>query len=161
MDKLEIAVIDDAREDLLLAERVVRQCGIVNPVSLYDSGGKVLSYYGPDGPGSKTNRPLLMLVDLVMQPVTGLQLLETWRRLPVSARSFAIILSGYNSLKQVNEAYQLGAKTFLLKPLKPSDLIRALEGFPGDLHLERNGAGAVIRWMHHPPMNLPPVRATA
>lgn len=146
MQKVEIVVVDDAKSDLILAEREIRRCGILNPISAFSFGGQALSYFSEGGPGSRPVRPLLLIVDVVMSPMSGLEFLRQWKKLPAAAKCFPMLLSGHNHLRAISEGYQLGARTFLFKPLKGEELIRALGSFPNDLRLVRNGAGLTIQW---------------
>ena len=57
--------------------------------------------------------------------------------------SVAIMLSGVQDLKMVNEGYQLGASTFLIKPLRTEDVMQIASAVRG-LGVERNEEGNVI-----------------
>ena len=71
----------------------------------------------------------LILSDLVMEGVDGLQLLENVKL--VSPRTIVIIITGYGSLKTAVSALRLGAYDYLLKQCDEEELIyrikRALE----------------------------------
>jgi YesN/AraC family two-component response regulator len=71
----------------------------------------------------------LILSDLVMESMDGLQLLENVKL--VSPRTIVIIITGYGSLKTAVSALRLGAYDYLLKPCDEEELLfrvkRALE----------------------------------
>ncbi len=71
----------------------------------------------------------LVLSDLVMEDMDGLQLLENVKL--VSPRTIVIIITGYGSLKTAVSALRLGAYDYLLKPCDEEELLfrvkRALE----------------------------------
>lgn len=72
----------------------------------------------------KSQMPDLVLVDISMPNMTGLELIELCSHLK-SCPKF-IILSGYNNFQYVQKAIQLGAVDYLLKPVNQEELINTL-----------------------------------
>jgi CheY-like chemotaxis protein len=75
--------------------------------------------------------PAVMLLDLKLPRRSGLEVLEwvraqaTLRRLPV------VMLTSSNQSQDVNRAYDLGANSYLVKPVEFADLERML----GEIHV--------------------------
>lgn len=72
----------------------------------------------------KSQQPDLVLVDISMPNVSGLELIELCSQLD-SPPKF-IILSGYNHFQYVQKAIQLGAIDYLLKPVNQEELINTI-----------------------------------
>ena len=72
----------------------------------------------------QSGHPDLVLLDITMPTMNGLELIELCSRLE-SVPKF-IILTGYNDFKYVQRALQLGAVDYLLKPIDQNELENAV-----------------------------------
>ena len=144
---LPIVIVDDARQDIALASRVLVQCQIVNPVATFFDGEECINFIEARGEYKGRVAPFLMFLDLAMQPVSGIEVLCRLQKiaasLPEVAKSVVVMLSGVQDLKLVNEGYRCGAATFLTKPLSAEDLLQMLRAVK-KLKLEQTPAGNVI-----------------
>jgi CheY-like chemotaxis protein len=91
------------------------------------SGEEAVSYL--NGTGKYQNRaefplPQLILLDLNMPGMSGLDLLRWIRQDPQLCKLRVIVLSGSDAIRDINEAYAAGANSFLVKP---ADLERFVE----------------------------------
>jgi two-component system, response regulator len=137
-----IMIVDDSREDIILLEHLLRRCKVLNPVVGCTSGEQCLSLLEHT---IMTGRkyPVLMLVDIVMSPTSGIDVLRSMnshgciRQIPV------IMHSGVRDLQVLREGYQLGAQTFLMKPVMESDIMGALY-WTKRLRIESVGDGFVL-----------------
>lgn len=132
-----ILIVDDAQEDLVFAQRVLIGNRILNPVVPLSSGKGCLNYF------ANNSGPVVILLDLVMKPMSGLDLMRKLENLPAAEGSVVIMLSGLADIKMIAEGYRLGARTFLIKPLVASELKQMLQGING-LTLTRQGNGFVL-----------------
>jgi DNA-binding NtrC family response regulator len=67
----------------------------------------------------------IVVTDVRMDEVDGIQVLETVQRL--SARTKVIIITGYATVELAREALAKGAFDFIAKPFKPQDLRAVIE----------------------------------
>jgi CheY-like chemotaxis protein len=106
---------DDARLVEIAFERAeLRHCLVV-----MTDGLQALDYIKGRGPYADRERhplPNLILLDLGLPGLSGLELLEDLRRQPGAKDVPITVLSGSNFLRDVTKAYQLGANSFLVKP---------------------------------------------
>ncbi|HEX7862683.1 MAG TPA: response regulator [Verrucomicrobiae bacterium] len=124
---LPLLIVDDAREDALLVQRVLSQCKILNPVLVLNSGDACLDFFEAVGPFTERKLPCLVLLDMIMAPLSGLDVLGKLRSHGWLAKgSMVVMLSGLTDIKAIHEGYQLGAKTFLIKPLQAEDVMQML-----------------------------------
>ncbi|MGZ8940358.1 MAG: response regulator [Limisphaerales bacterium] len=132
-----IVIVDDSSEDLLFAQRIVKECKILNPVVLLKSGLECLEHFqnvGIDG------APGLVLVDLVMPHPNGVEVIRQLCHSPVGVHSIFVMLSGLADMKLIQQGYQQGARTFLVKPLIKEDFLRLLDAMKGvKISTERDG----------------------
>src|ERR1051325_6740663 len=125
-----VLIVDDSREDLMLADRVLRQCKILNPIHLLSSGEACIDFLRRNfvaDDESKAPQPCLIFLDLGMHPMSGIETLRAINEMPVASKSCVVMLSGITDIKMIREGYQLGARTFLVKPLKAEDVMDFLQ----------------------------------
>src|SRR3954469_23594209 len=108
---LPILVVDDAEGDLILAERVLRQCKILNPIRTINSGNGCIAYFEGLAPFEQRTLPCLVLLDLVM-PTPGVEVLKYLQEKGLAKTSIIVMLSGLQDLKSIHQGYQFGARTF-------------------------------------------------
>ena len=83
------------------------------------------------------HHPDLIITDLKMPVLDGLELIQEVRKISASCR--IIVLSSYDDFNLVRQAMKLGAADYLLKlEVEPDQLIRTLERFRDEIVQERN-----------------------
>ncbi|HBZ03112.1 MAG TPA: two-component system response regulator [Lachnospiraceae bacterium] len=87
-------------------------------VKVAENGLEALEYL-------KENEVNLVIADIKMPVMTGIELLERVKTEGISDAYF-IILSGYNDFQYVRDAMRLGSMDYLLKPVKKDELIEIL-----------------------------------
>ena len=119
-----IVVVDDSREDLLLAERVFQESRIVNPLHLLSSGAACVAFLEKNYSPRAGDRPqaCIIFLDLSMAPMSGIETMKEIQKLVLSAPPWIVMLSAMTDVKLIRQGYQLGARTFLNKPLRAKEL---------------------------------------
>lgn len=109
-------VVEDNDDDFFLLERAFHKSSIAGMLIRARSGTEALAELGMllD---SDPERPLCLLVDLKMPGVDGFGLLQCIRSEPRTRRIPVIILSSSDSPKDLARAYDLGANSYVVKPL--------------------------------------------
>jgi len=129
-----ILLVEDNPDDVLLIRRAFQKAGIGNPVVALDHGDDAVAYL--DGTGTYSDRhryplPALMLLDLKLPRRSGLEVLawvrqhEGLKRLPV------VVLTSSRDEGDINKAYDLGANSYLVKPVAFDDLLRLVRSVEG------------------------------
>lgn len=77
----------------------------------------------------------VVLTDLRMPGMNGLEFLHALRK--TNPDVFVIVMSGYGSIETAVEAMQLGARHFIRKPFKLSDILQTLAQIEAEI--DRNG----------------------
>ena len=123
--KAVILVAEDDPNDSLLFERAVRKTGFNAVLQVARNGEEAISYLKGDDPyGDRSEHPLpgLIFTDLKMPRVNGFELLEWLKKHEVCRRVPTLVLSSSNEPKDIQNAYELGANCYLLKPRTFDDL---------------------------------------
>lgn len=130
-----ILYIEDDEGYAQIMECVLRQCGFKHRLIHLTSGAEAQEYLS--GAGKFSDRavyplPGLVLADLKMPGMTGLELLQWIRAESKYPLLPFVILTSSEDLRDVTKAYQQGANSFLVKP--PSvpalaEMMKAVENF--------------------------------
>jgi CheY-like chemotaxis protein len=139
---LPIVVVDDLESDLFMAERILRQCKILNPIELIRSGNGCISYFEAKNGYEERVLPCLLLMDLIM-PTPGVEVLRYLKDRGFIKDSIVVMLSGLQDFKAIHEGYQLGARTFLVKPLTIEDVVQMISALPG-LQVKQEADGNIV-----------------
>jgi two-component system response regulator len=146
---LQILIVDDSGEDRALAQRVLTQCKILNPIHLVSSAADCITTLqnGIFRPKENSAQRFLVLLDLAMSPHNGHWVLREAATRNLMDSVIFVMLSGIAGIRDVHQGYQLGAKTFLIKPLKAEDVLELLNAVKGKIRLEEFPTGYLLHWV--------------
>ena len=117
---------------------MLSQCQLLNPAILLSSGDACLDYFEGISPFTDRQLPCLVLLDMIMAPLSGIDVL---RKLGSEKDgSLFVMLSGLTDLKSIHQGYQLGARTFLITPLRAEDVMQMLDAIPA-IRVEPRASG--------------------
>jgi CheY-like chemotaxis protein len=120
MSRVTILHVDDDSNDILLFHHACQKGGLPCNVASVEDGERAISYLrGEDEFANRQRYPLprLVLLDLKMPRVTGFDVLA-WMRNDEQLRAMpVVVLSSSNHDADVKRAYDLGANSYLLKPV--------------------------------------------
>jgi DNA-binding NarL/FixJ family response regulator len=140
---LPILFVDDLEADLILQERVLRrQCKILNPVICLKNRNDCLAFFQGTGVYQRRSLPCLMFLDLMM-PIPGVDILKELNHKQLLGDSIVIMLSGLQDIKAIQQGYQLGARTFFIKPLGMEDVVQTLSTLKG-IRINKEEDGHII-----------------
>ncbi len=134
-DSAVFLLIEDNKDDVLLIRRAFDKAKVLNPLQVVTGGEEAIEYLS--GNGKYANRaeyplPTLVLLDIKMPRVDGFDVLR-WIRLQPGMRTLRVImLTSSDEMRDVNTAYQLGANSFLVKPVdfeRFVEISQALAGY--------------------------------
>jgi CheY-like chemotaxis protein len=124
-----ILVVEDAADHYLLLKLAAQRAGLVGHFHHAEEGGEAVRYLSGSGTfADRTAHPLpaLILADLKMPGMNGLDLLRWTRSQDLIKRIPFIMLSSSNHASDVNEAYDSGVTSYLAKPVGLDDLVAML-----------------------------------
>lgn len=129
--------MEDSPDDEFVFRDTMRRSGISNPVSVVRDGEDAIAYLGRDERFADTNKyppPAVLFLDLRMPKVSGFEVLRWIKSQPHLKELLIIILTNHHEVKVINEAYELGAHTFLTKPMTRAELNNLVLHFDGTFH---------------------------
>jgi CheY-like chemotaxis protein len=158
-DRAVVLVAEDEEDYVLLLKRAFSQAGVRNPLYVVSTGSEMMSYLKGDGQYSnRVEYPLpdLLLLDLKLPGFNGLEILGWLRSHPGLSALRVIVLTSSEQLKDINDAYRLGANSFLVKPYDFTDLVslaQVLQKFW--LHLSKTPETFRLPKPDNHPMDIP------
>ena len=127
-------LVEDEEDHVVLVRRAFDKAKILNPLQVVRSGEEAMVYLEVAGPYSNRDEfplPKLVLLDIKMPGISGFDVLRWLRQQPHLRALRVIVLTASNEIRDVNLAYQLGANSFLVKPVDFDDLVRLTEAIQG------------------------------
>ena len=128
-------LVEDDEDHVSLVRRAFQKANIVNPLQVVRSGQEAMVYLEGTGPYARRDEfplPKLVLLDLKMPGISGFDVLRWIRQRPGLATLRVVVLTASNEIRDVNLAYELGANSFLVKPVDFDDFVklsRAIQGY--------------------------------
>ncbi len=125
-----ILLVEDEESDAKLLCRGFEKINILNRVIHLRSGDEALGYLAGVGPHSDRAQfplPALILLDLKLPGLTGLQLLQWMRTQPAIRRIPVVVLTTDEDPDTVSAAYDLGANSYLIKSADPARILRMVK----------------------------------
>lgn len=144
-DNRTILLVDDSQDDLFLLRRAFQKADFIVPLQEAHNGEEAIAYLKGDGPYADRNKhpmPVVMLLDLNMPMKSGFDVLRWAHAEPSLKRMSIIVLTASTRMEDVEQAFDLGAHSYLVKP-------SSLEGMVNMVRC----LGNWIQMNHFPPLN--------
>jgi DNA-binding response OmpR family regulator len=124
-----IVMIEDDEGHARLIERNIRRAGVNNEIHSFRNGTDGLRHLlGEDGSGDDSaNRAMLILLDLNLPDMTGVDILTKVKSNPHTRRSPVIILTTTDDEREVKRCYDLGANVYITKPVNYEGFANAIQ----------------------------------
>lgn len=124
-----ILLVEDDPNDVFFMKRAMELSGILNPVQVASDGRKAIHYL--DGAGEYRDRarfplPSLVLLDLKLPFVMGLDVLKWIREQPELRTVIVLVFTASKLPRDISKAYFLGANSYLVKPSEPDGLLETV-----------------------------------
>lgn len=119
-----IVMIEDDEGHARLIEKNLKRAGVFNEVRHFVSGTEGVDYLL--GPGRTQHRPLLILLDLNLPDMSGIDILtqikddESLRLAPV------IVLTTTDDEREIRRCYELGCNVYITKPVNYETFAQAV-----------------------------------
>ena len=126
---LNILMADDDEDDRMLTQEAMDESRVLNKLSFVEDGAELLDYL--NGSGKYADReaypmPGLILLDLNMPKKDGRQALQEIKADPALRRIPVIILTTSKAEEDMLRGYDLGAASYITKPVTFSSLVELM-----------------------------------
>jgi two-component system response regulator len=118
--QIEILLVEDNPYEAELTIRNLKKHHLANKLLHIDDGAEALDFIFSEGK-YKTNgvvqTPKLILLDLKLPKVDGLEILRRIKADPITKMIPVVVLTSSNQEKDIIESYKLGANSYIVKPV--------------------------------------------
>lgn len=124
-----ILVVEDSDEDYYATKRAFAKEGIANQLHRCVNGEQALDYLHQKGSYNKINapKPNLILLDLNMPKISGKEVLKHIKTDPDLESIPVIIFTTSSDEMDIDQCYDLGANSYILKPVTLERFIGAIK----------------------------------
>jgi len=121
-----ILLVEDNPDDEDLTIRALRQNRIANAVVVARDGEEALRLLLGTGPDAAPPLPEVVLLDLKLPKVDGLEVLRRLRAEPRTRLLAVVVLTSSREDRDLVEAYALGANSYVRKPVDFAQFVEAV-----------------------------------
>ncbi len=124
-----ILLVEDNPRDLELTLVALEKTHLANEVVVCRDGEEALNYLlsRGSGEGQQGGYPAVMLLDLKLPKVDGLEVLETVRKTEGLKRLPVVILTSSREEGDLMKSYNLGVNAYVVKPVEFQEFINAIQ----------------------------------
>jgi len=130
MDNKTILLVEDNPDDVELTLRALKQNNVSNKVIVATDGAEALDFLYAKGKYAKRDEkdlPILVLLDLKLPKIDGLGVLQSIRQNEFTKLLPVVILTSSAEEQDVIDVYNLGANSYVRKPVNFNDFQQAIK----------------------------------
>jgi CheY-like chemotaxis protein len=129
--EVEILLVEDNPYDAEMALRALKDSNLANKMAVVTDGKEALDFIFARGAysGRKIeSRPKVILLDLNLPKVDGLEVLKVIKSDPITKTIPVIVLTSSSEEKDIIESYRLGVNSYIVKPVDFDKFVEAIKG---------------------------------
>ncbi len=127
---VEILIVEDTPQDLELALRALKKANITNRIHVARDGAEALEFIFCEGAYAERkmeNGPKVILLDLKLPKVDGLEVLKRIKNDPRTKTIPVVVLTSSKEQSDVVESYKLGVNSYIVKPVNFEQFAKAVQ----------------------------------
>ena len=119
-----ILLVEDDPDHEALAIRALRKANVANDIAVARDGAEAIAYMQDIVAGTR-NPPQLVLLDLKLPKVDGLEVLRNIRASDKTALLPVVVLTSSDEERDIVSSYRLGVNSYIRKPVNFRDFAEA------------------------------------
>ncbi|HNW72244.1 MAG: response regulator [Bacteroidales bacterium] len=130
MDRKIILLVEDNPDDVELTRRAFEKANLTNPMTVVNDGAKAIDYIkglGEFGQNDQHRLPAIILLDLKLPKVDGLEVLKEIRNFQPTQLTPVIILTSSLEEQDLINCYLNGANSYIRKPVDFNKFTQAVQ----------------------------------
>lgn len=131
IDQNSILLVEDDPNDITLIKRALCKTNCKYPIQIVNNGEEAIAYLS--GKGKFIDRkhyplPALIILDIKLPRKSGHEVLEWYRDQSGIKQIPIVVLTSSNRKADINKAYDLGANSYIIKPVSYHSLFDLMQG---------------------------------
>jgi CheY-like chemotaxis protein len=125
----EILLVEDSPNDVELTLRALKKHNLANQIQVARDGAEALDFLFARGAFAKragSAPPRVVLLDLKLPKVNGLEVLEAIRSEPTLKALPVVVLTSSREEPDIQRAYALGVNSYIVKPVEFDSFAKAV-----------------------------------
>jgi CheY-like chemotaxis protein len=118
-----IVMIEDDEGHARLIEKNIVRAGVKNPILHFATGSAGMDYLRQHSHGASS---VLVLLDLNLPDMTGLDILQSLKADSVLKRTPVIVLTTTDDKREIERCYELGCSVYITKPVEYEQFAHAI-----------------------------------
>ena len=114
---LAVLLVEDRADDIELTLRAFKKGNIANPIVVMEDAVSALAYLTD----AEKSAPAIILLDINLPGMSGLELLKRIRQSPKTKRTPVIMMTSSSQDEDVIKAYDDGANSYIRKPINTTE----------------------------------------
>jgi len=128
-DEVEVLLVEDSENDAELTLRALKKHNLANKVLWVKDGAEALDFLIPPpggAAGKRSGRPRVVLLDLKLPKVDGLEVLRKVKADPRTKTIPVVALTSSTEDRHIVECYKLGVNSYIVKPVEFDKFTKAV-----------------------------------
>jgi len=129
-NEVEILFAEDSADDAMLTIRALKKSGFANKLHHVKNGVEALDFLyckGIYAQRNKNENPKIILLDLKMPKMSGLEVLEKIKADPALRSIPVVILTSSKEDPDIQRCYALGANSYIAKPVESDNFFNVIK----------------------------------
>lgn len=126
-NQYEIILVEDNPDDARLAIRELKKNNLVNNILHLKDGEEALNYFLEEDMKDKSKLPRLILLDLKMPKVSGIEVLKELRGNKLTKSIPVVVFTSSKEDKDIIETYKLCINSYIVKPVNFIKFAKVIE----------------------------------
>jgi len=121
-----IIMVEDDQGHARLIEKNIRRAGISNDIRHFTDGTSALDHIFNAADGPVRNGPALILLDLNLPDMSGIDILAAIKADPALRRTPVVVLTTTDDKLEIERCYDLGCNVYITKPVNYENFAAAI-----------------------------------
>ena len=126
MKPAHVLLVEDNEGDIVLTLEAFEESKIKTELSVARNGQEALDFLHKDGEFKKAKRPDIILLDINIPKINGLEVLKQIKTDPALKKIPVIMLTTSSHQKDIDKAYENHANSYVTKPLEMTNFLHAI-----------------------------------
>jgi len=123
-----ILLVEDNEDDIALTRRALAKTNVKSNVVVAHDGQEAIDFlFDKDNVNTEKNLPIVMLLDLNMPKIGGLEVLKRLRSDERTKNLPIVVLTTSDEQNDISESYNLGANSYIQKPLDMNEFFITIQ----------------------------------